>query len=166
MPRTIYGAELIKSPTNATNNLYPVQGKNSEAFTAGDICALDGTNGVIVLTATLSVVGIADKTVTMSSSNQTVAKVIPPLTAVTPDMEFLMGTNSDLTVLTSPGVYYGLTGTTGAQQVDVSSGAVTGNNRMVVCVKVDPFGEGGSGAGSGLRQGIFKFVKVTAGGTT
>jgi len=160
MAQTIYGAELYKSPVNETNFVYPTYGKNSEVFTYGDVCTLDGTNGVLVASATSQVAGVSAKTQTMSGTNQTVAKVKPALIQVTPDMEFLMGTNSDLNALTSPGVYYKLTGTTGAMQVDVTSGAQTLGNRVVVCTQVDPQDEGGTGAGSGLRQGVFKFVKV------
>lgn len=160
MARTIYGAELYKSPMNETNYIYPTYGKNSEVFTSGDVCTVDGTNGVLVASATSQVIGVAVKTATMSGTNQTVAKVKPALIQVTPDMEFLMGGNADMNPLTTVGAFWKLTGTTGAQQVDITGTAQTTSNRVVVCTQVDPLNEGGSGAGSGLRQGVFKFVKV------
>ena len=71
-----------------------------------------------------------------------------------------MGTNSDLTDdATDYGTYYRLTGATGAVKVDVSTGVVTNNERQVMIVKVDPRGIGGTGASSGLRECLVKFVK-------
>ena len=160
MTRTIYGAELFKSPTNPVNFASAVIGKNSEVFTSGDVATIDASDGLKVAGATDSVIGVVQKTATMTSSNETVAKVTPAYIPVDQDYEFLMGTNADMSPLTSVGAYYKLTGTTGAMQVDVTSGAMTGTARIVMCTKVDPNAEGGTGSGSGLRQGLFKFVKV------
>lgn len=162
MATTIYGASIQKSPTNEVNFASQVIGKNSEVFTLGDILTVDASNGLKVAGATDPVVGVAQKTVTMASNNETVAKVTPSYIPVDQSYEFLMGTNSDLSALTSVGAYYKLTGTTGAQQVDVTSGVQTTTNRVVVCTAVDPKKLGGTGSGSGLRQGLFKFVKVHA----
>lgn len=159
---TIYGAVVFTSPTKETNtDGGRVIGKNSEVFTANDIVTIDHSDGLKVAGATDSVYGTILKTQTMTSSNETVAKVKPYVFPIDQSYEFLMGTNADLSALTSVGEYYSLTGTTGAQQVDVSGGAVTGASRVVICTKVDPQAIGGTGAGSGLRQGLFKFVKVT-----
>lgn len=96
----------------------------------------------------------------MSATNQTVALVKPAVQPIDQTADYLMGTNSDLVALTSPGTFYKLTGTSSTIQVDVSSGAQTGSARVVICSKVDPNNEGGTGSGSGLRQGLFKFVRV------
>jgi hypothetical protein len=158
--RTIYGCEIAKSPTQELNFTYDVIGKNAEVFTFGDPVTVDASHGLDVAAATSAIYGIVQKTATMAADNETVAKVKPAVIPIDQDYEFLMGTNADLTPLTSPSAYYKLAGTTGAVQVDVTSGAQTGNARVVVCTKVDPNNEGGSGAGSGLRQGLFIFVKV------
>lgn len=160
MARTIYGAEIYKSPTKEVNADRSVIGKNSTVFTANDPVSIDASHGLIVTTATTSVIGVVEKTATMTSDNETVAMVKPAFAPIDQDTEFLMGTNADLSPLTSVGAYYKLTGTTGAVQVDVTSGVQTGSSRVVLCTKVDPLNEGGSGSGSGLRQGLFKFVKV------
>ena len=160
MARTIYGAELYKSPTNPVNYEADGLGTNSAVYTTGDPVTI--TTGLLVVAGTTdAVVGINAKTATMTASNQTVAKVYPRYIPMDQDYIFLMGTNADLTATTSVGVYYKLTtATTATVQVDVTSGAQTTSNRVVVCVAVDPLKEGGTGAGSGLRQGLFKFVKV------
>jgi len=122
---------------------------------------IDASDGLKVAGATDSVIGVVVKTQTMTSNNETVAKVKPSYRVIDLDYEFLMGTNSDMSALTSVGAYFKLVaGGTGAQQVDTNAGAQTTTNRVVMCTSVDPNGLGGTGAGSGLRQGLFKFVKV------
>jgi len=158
MAQTLYGASVVKSPNNPQNFANNVIGKNSEAFTIGDIVTI-GTDGMYVNTGTDSVIGVVTETATMTSTNETVKKYCPQYVPIDQDMEFLMGTNYDMSALTSVGAYYKLTGGTGAQQVDVSSGAQTTTSRIVMCTKVDPFGLGGTGSGSGVRQGFFKIVK-------
>ena len=158
----LYGAQLYTSPGKETNtDGGRVIGKNSEAFTNNDVVTIDSSNGLKVSGATDPVYGVVLKTQTMSSSNQTVAKVQPLCTPIDQDYEFLMGTNVDLVPLTSVGEFFKLTGTTGIQQVDVSGGAMTGVARVVVCTEVDPRNVGGTGAASGLREGLFKFVRVS-----
>lgn len=162
MAQTIYGAQFGTSPTKETNtDGGRVIAKNSTQFTANDIVGIDNTNGLEVATATQSVYGVVLTSQTVGASNQTVQMVKPLVFPVDQDYEWLMGTNSDLNAVTSVGQYYQIIGTTGIQQVDVSGGAVTGANRVVICTEVDPAGLGGTGVGSGLRQGLFKFVKVT-----
>ncbi len=159
---TIYGAVVFTSPTKETNtDGGRVIGKNSEVFTAADIVTIDNTDGLKVAGATDPVYGTILKTQTMGASNETVTLVKPYVFPIDQSYEFLMGSNVDMSPLTSVGQYYKLTGTTGIQQVDVSGGAMTGTARVVVCTKVDPQAIGGTGSGSGLRQGLFKFVKVT-----
>lgn len=157
---TIYGAQIVTSPNNPTNtDGGRVIGKNSEVFTANDLVTIDPSDGLKVAGATDSIYGVVLKTQTMTSDNETVAKAKPLCFPIDQQYEFLMGTNADLSPLTSVGAYYKLTGTTGVQQVDVTSGAQTGTSRIVICTAVDPNGIGGTGAGSGLRQGLFKVVK-------
>ena len=161
MAVTLYGAVMVTSPTNESNFDSNIIGKNSEVFTANDIVTIDASNGLKVAGATDSVIGVVRKTQTMTSSNQTVAKVKPSYTPIDQDYEFLMGTNSDMSALTSVGGYFKLVaGGTGAQQVDTNAGVVTTTDRVVMCTAVDPNNLGGTGAGSGLRQGLFKFVKI------
>ena len=158
----LYGAQVFTSPTNPVNyDGGRVVGSNSAVFTANDPVTIDASGTLIVTTAVTPVYGVVQKTQTMSSSNATVAKVKPVCIPADQNYEFLMGTNADLTDPTSVGTYYKLSGTTGAVVVDVTSGAQTTTNRVVVCTKVDPQNKGGSGAGSGLREGLFKFVKTT-----
>lgn len=164
MARTIYGAELFQSPKNEVNANYVALGKNSEVFANYDIVSISGATGAETLgvaAATSVVVGVIVKGATMTSTNQTVAKVVPGYITAEEGNLFLMGTNSDLTdTLTDYGKYYKLSGATGAQVVDVSSGVQTTTNRVVQVIKVDPFNEGGTGSGSGLRQVIIRFVKT------
>ncbi len=158
----LYGAKPIQNPTLGVNYDYSVIGKNSEVFASYDVVEIDSSHGLkVIASATPSVFGVVAKTATMTSDNETVAKVKPAVEPIDQDTEFLMGTNADLSALTSPGTYYKLTGATGAIQVDVTSGAQTTTNRVVICTQVDPRGIGGTGSGSGLREGQFKFVKIT-----
>lgn len=162
MSVTTYGATVVTSPVKDTNtDGGKVIGKNSEVFTSNDLVTIDNTNGLKVAGATDDIYGTVLKTQTMGASNQTVNFVKPLCFVADQQYEWLMGTNADLSALTSVGQYYKITGTTGIQQVDVSGGAMTGTARQVICTAVDPNALGGSGASSGLRQGLFKFVKVT-----
>jgi len=159
---TLYGGKLRTSPVNGANfDGGKVIGKNSEVFTANDPVTIDAANGLKVAGTTDKVYGFVQKTQTMASDNQTVAKVKPSVLVPDLSYEFLMGCNADLDPLVSVGAYYKLgTATTGLVQVDVASGVQTGSSRIVECTQVDPDNLGGSGAGSGLRQGKFRLVKV------
>lgn len=157
MARTIYGFTLFRSPVNEDNfDGGKVIGNNSEEFTSGDAVTI--SSGFLqVAGATDRVYGIVQKSQTMASDNETVGLVKPSVQVPDLGYEFLAGTNADLAA-TSVGTYYKLVGTTGIMQVDVSAGAMTGAARIVECTQVDPLNEGGTGAGSGLRQGVFRFV--------
>lgn len=160
MARTIYGAEVAESVSNPVNFDYDIVGKNSVAFTVGD--PVKFSSGVLDVAGTTdSIAGVAAKTVTMASDNQTVAKVSPGYIPTDERTLFLMGTNADLTGnATDVGTYYKLTtGTTGTVQVDVTSGVQTTTNRVVMIKQVDPNNEGGTGSGSGLRQCLVVFVR-------
>lgn len=155
----LYGAVVYQELGNASNARYDIIGNNSEVFTANDIVTTSGGD-LVVASATSVVFGVTLKTQTMASDNETVAKVYPPVVPAE-NTVFLMGTNSDLTGNdTDVGTYYKITGTTGAQQVDVASGVTTTTSRIVEIVKVDPRNIGGTGAGSGLRECLVRFVKT------
>ena len=158
MATTIYGAQVVKSPTRETNYASGIIGKNSEVFAVGDILTIDASHGLKVAGATDSIIGISATAATMTATNETVALVTPAYVPIDQDTEFFMGCNLALTPLTSVGAYYSLVaGGTGAQQVDVNAGVRTTTNRVVMCTKVDPYGLGTSDS---LKQGYFKFVKI------
>lgn len=157
----INGASVVQENRNETDVRYDIIGKNSEVFAVGDPVTV--ASGVLkVAGATDTIVGYAVKAQTMASNNQTVAPIVyPGYVPVDNNTIFLMGSNGDFTGnATDAGTYYKLTGTTGAVQVDQASGVQTGANRIVEIVKVDPFGDGGSGSGSGLRTLFVRFVKT------
>ena len=159
MARTIYGAEVFRtSDGSGTVNIeYDAIGKNSEVFAQGDIVGL--ASGLLLVTTT-TMVGVVVKTQTVASDNQTVAKVKPGYIPLFNDTLFLMGANSDLSVTAGPGTYYPITGATGAQQIDVDGGVATGATRNVEIVQVDPFNDGGTGSGSGLRIAVVRILKT------
>jgi hypothetical protein len=160
MGSVLYGASLFRSDDNSQHAEYDIIGKNSVVFTAGD--PVYNSSGVLdVAGTTTGVLGIAMKTQTMASNNQTVAKVTPGYIPIRSQDLYLMGTTSDMTGnATDGGTYYKLTAaTTATVQVD-SSGATTGASRVVEIVEVDPFNIGGTGASSGLRQVVVRFIKT------
>jgi len=163
MAQTLYGAQQSTSPTNPTNtDGGRILGNNSEVFTANDIVTVEVGSGILAVAgATSDIYGVVLKSQTMGASNETVNLVKPLCFVADQSYEWLMGTNADLSSLTSLGQYYKIVGTTGIQQVDVSGGAMTGTARQVICTAVDPSGLGGTGVGSGARQGLFKFVQVS-----
>lgn len=162
--RVIYGAEVDQTKGNPSNIRYDVIGANSTQFSVGDPVAVSSGKLIVGSAAaeatSLVIYGVAVKDQTLTSTNATVAKVYPGFVPAE-DTVFLMGTNSDLTGnATDVGKFYALTGTTGAIQVDTTFGVTTAASRVVEIVKVDPFNEGGTGVGSGLRQVLIRFVKT------
>lgn len=156
----VYGAKIFQTLGNSHNFSYDAIGKNSEVITLGDPLTISSGVVKVVSAVTDPIIGIANKTATMASNNQTVAMVTPGYDEIVGSDLYLMGTTSDMTGnATNGGTYYGLTGATGAVQVD-SSSATTGVSRQVEIVQVDPFNIGGTGAGSGLRQVLVRFVKT------
>lgn len=161
MAITIYGAYVVQEGRNESDFRYDTIGKNSEAITSADPLTI--ASGVLAVAGTTdTIIGVAARTQTMTSDNQTVAKVTPAFTPIADSTIFLMGTNADLTGnATNGGTYYKLTAaTTGTVQVDVTSGVQTTSNRVVEIVQVDPMNLGGTGAGSGLRTCYVRFVKT------
>lgn len=160
MSTTIYGAQPYQPNDDELDLNYDAIGNNSDVFTLYD--PVTYSSGTLVVAGTTdAIVGAVAQTVTMASDNQTVAKVAPGYYPASEDTYFLMGTNADLTGnATDVGTYYKLTAaTTGTVQVDVTSGVQTTTSRNVMIKKVDPFNEGGTGAGSGLRKCVVVFVK-------
>ena len=154
----LYGARLYQTPGNEVNFRYDLIGKTSDVVAAGDILSMEA--GVLEVTdaATEAIAGVAAGAVTAAQNAG--AKYVPFIPADENNV-FLMGTNSDLTGnATNYGTFYGITGGTGAQQVDVSSSVTTGTSRQVMILKVDPRKIGGTGSGSGLREVLVKFVRV------
>jgi len=175
MANPLYGFSLYKSPTNSANEEYPIIGANSEAFTVGDpVVMLSGfahtlaDNNATALASTVPVIGIASKTVTMASTNQTSAKVAVPYVPVDQRYTFLAGADGELSLTTHPGLFFTLwTGGTGSIPVTgqflgvvaTSATALYAATTPVLCVGVDPFGEGTTGVGGGSRKGLFRFVR-------
>lgn len=157
-----YGAQPYSPNDSELDINYDAVGKNSEAFTLYDPVSYS-SGQLIVSGTTLAVAGVVAQTVTASATNAgtTGAQVAPGYIPVSEDTYFLMGTNADLTGnATDVGTYYKLTAnTTGTVQVDVTNGVQTTTSRVVMIKKVDPFGNGGTGSGSGLRQVVVVFVK-------
>ncbi len=155
---TLYGARLFQSPTSEFNVRYDVIGETSDAVAPGDILSME--SGVLEVTdaATEAITGVAIATVTAAQNDGT--KYVGYIPA-DENYVFLMGTNADLTDnKTNFGTFYGITGATGAQQVNVSGSVTTTTSRQVMIVKVDPRKIGGTGAGSGLRECLVKFVRI------
>lgn len=152
----IFGARLIQTNKNESDYRYDTLGKNSEVIAVGDLLTVTGTAGVLkVAGATDVIVGVSSKAATMTSTNQTVALVYPPFVPISVDDIYLMGCNAALTGnATDGGTYYKITGTTGAQQVDVVSGVQTTTSRVVEIVKVDPLNAGD------LTQAAVRIIKA------
>jgi hypothetical protein len=154
---TIYGASVYQTTGNADSLRYDTLGKDSEVIAAGDPLTI--SSGVLAVAGTTdTIIGVAAGAATMPNPNDTVYPAFTPVN----DQVFLMGSNGDFTGNeTDGGTYYKLTAaTTGTVQVDQASGAQTTTSRVVEIVKVDPNNVGGTGAGSGLRQVLVRFVKT------
>jgi hypothetical protein len=160
MASTIFGATVWQSTTNPVNYRTGAAGKNSEVITSGD--PLTVASGVIkvVSAATDPIIGVAAKTQTMGAANQTIntSTVYPLYTPADENVTFLMGCNTALTGnSTDVGKYFGLTGATGAVQVNVSGSVTTTTSRQVVIVKVDPYGLGTT---EGLSEVLVNFFNA------
>ena len=154
----IYGATLYQSNKNETDIRYDVIGKDSEAFATGDIVTADGGVLDVVDNATDAIAGVIVKADTMTSSNTATAKVHPGYIPSDAETVWLMGCNASLTGdQTDYGKFFGLTGATSLQQVDVTTGVTTTTSRQVMIVKVDPNNVGGT---AGLRQCLVKFFRT------
>jgi hypothetical protein len=152
---TLYGAKLYESPNNETNYRYDVLGTASEVFAVGDIVGMASGTLEVIDAATDPIAGVAAKVATMPSPNTATYEAFIPADE---NYVFLMGCNAALTDnKTNYGTFYGITGATGVQQVDVTSGVTTTTSRQVMIVKVDPNNVGGT---DGLKQCLVKFVRI------
>ncbi len=152
---------MASSPTNESNLEYDIVGTNSAAFTVGDPITV-ASNLALVAGNSDTIIGFAAKTQTMAANNVGTVNVAPGYHPIQTNDLYLMGTNTDLTsTQINFGDYCSLTAnTTGIVQVNASNIARTGSDRVVSIVVVDPFNEGGSGAGSGLRTVLVRVVKT------
>ena len=158
MASTIFGATVYQEGSNPSNIRYDALGADSEVFAVGDIVTVGGdTAGTVAVVdaATEPILGVCVKKATMGATNDTVYVPYIPADGGT---VFLMGANQTLTDNeTSAGVFYGITGATGAQQINVSGGATTTTSRQVVIVKVDPNNVGGT---EGPQEALVRFVST------
>lgn len=169
----LYGFGIYKSPDNAVDVEAIVIGANNAIFTQGDpvvilngFATTAGSNLAILPGPGVStpILGIAAKTVTMSSTNQTVAQVRVPV--ITPDMQytFLAGADGELSLTTHPGLFFSIStnATISGQFFGVAATSATAlfaTSTPCLCVAVDPLMEGTTGLGGGSRKGLFRFVR-------
>ena len=162
----IKGASLYQTLGNASNIRYDIIGKTSEVIAVGDPLTISSGVLKVVSATTDPIVGVAAAASTAAQNDGTryVAYVPTDDTCI-----WLMGCVADLTDnKTNGGTIYSLcsasTGSlssaTGAVQVDVTAGVKTTTSMQVEIIKVDPRGIGGSGANSGLREVLVKFVRT------
>jgi len=161
MANPLYGFSVWKSPTNGADVVYPLIATNSTQFTIGDPVTASGGFAIVAPNATSAIIGIAAKSFTATSTNQTVAQAYVPLYDIDQDYTFLAGTNSDISN-TSAGLLFQMlvSGGTGQVLVDTNGGSKSaGSTGIVVCLGADPSQLGTTGVGGGSRQGLFRFVK-------
>lgn len=113
-------------------------GNNSEAFATGDPVNIDSNGHLIVATAGVKVIGFATDTVTMTSDNETVAKVKPNYIPAQPGVLMVYTADQAAVSADDIGEYADLTGTTGAIQMNLTAGA-TG---QFLVRQIDPEGDG------------------------
>lgn len=155
MASKIFGATVYQESQNGSNTRYDVLGKDSEVFAVGDVVTIASGVVKVVAAATDPILGVSTKVATMPATNDTVYQPYIPADGGT---VFLMGANATLTDNeTSAGVFYGITGATGAQQINVSGSATTTTSRQVVIVKVDPNNVGGT---EGPQEALVRFVST------
>ena len=119
-------------------------GKNSEVFTKGDLIEVASGIAEVADDTAARAIGIANRTVTMASDNQTVAKVEIDYTPLNENVLFEMDFDAAAAVA-DQNAFYTITGATGAQQVSYASkDAGVG---QVQLVKLDPRGEGSTTRG-------------------
>ena len=163
MASIIYGMQPYGFQNLEQNMESYAVGKNSEVFAVFD--PVTYTNGTIAVAGTTnSIMGVAMKAQTMSSTNNGAANVTPLTVPVDETTVFLMGGGNSATtgfnLIADVGTYWKLTGTTGSVQVDIGAGVQTTTNRNVMIVKVDPLNEGTTGSTSaGDHKVLVKVVR-------
>ena len=149
----MYGAKLFGVYAESPGGLSYALGKNSEVFTKGDF--VSKASGVLLVASSGALEGICDRSVTMASDNQTVAKVMIPYYSSRMDFTFeadFDGVSGATNTVANQEKFYTITGTTGAQQIANGSGSTTSG--QVCFMQGDP-----RGTGDGFR-GMFRFAKA------
>ncbi len=141
----MYGAKWVG---NANGGTAPIQNfliKAAEVITRGDwITVDDGTGKVdVVAAATEPLLGVANETVTGNSGGTNYVEVILAL----PGTKFLMDNDNaggETFARDDVGEWHGLTGATGAQQIDtnVDAAAPSSTANQLVCLDYNPQGFG------------------------
>lgn len=150
----MYGANFPRLAYDEAPLSYAI-GTNSEVFNKGEIVSY--VSGFLSInTGNLVPAGIVDTAKTMSSSNQTVAKVEVPFLSADQIMTFEMDFDAAETNAYQ-GYFYTITGATGAQKVSQSSHSTTVG--IVQLVKLDPRNEGST------TRGLFRFARPAMGYT-
>jgi hypothetical protein len=150
----MYGANYIRLAYDEAPLGYAI-GTNSEVFKKGEIVSF-ASGFLTINTGNLNPAGIVDASKTMSSDNQTVAKVEVPFYPANTDMTFEMDFDEAESVAYQ-GYNYVLTGAVGAQLVDASSHSATVG--VVELLKLDPRREGST------TRGLFRFSRLVSGNT-
>jgi hypothetical protein len=122
-------------------------GKNSEVITKGDLIEVASGIAEALDDTAARPVGIANRTVTMASDNQTAAKVEIDMIPLNEDVVFEMDLDADATVA-NQGQFFTIAGATGAQVATFSTASA--GVGQVQLVKLDPRGEGS------VRRGLFR----------
>jgi hypothetical protein len=149
----MFGAKLFGTYAENPQGLSYALGKNSEVFTKGDF--LIKASGVLKVGAGNggALEGICDLTVTMASNNQTVAKVFVPYYSSRNDFVFEADFDDATTnTVANQEKFYTITGATGAQQIDHTSGSTTSG--QVCFIQSDPR------ATADTSRGLFRFAKA------
>jgi hypothetical protein len=113
-------------------------GNNSEVFAPADPVSIDANGNLIVATAGVKVIGFATDDVTMSSSNETVAKVKPNYIPAYQGVKMVYTADQAAVTADDIGEYCDLTGTTGAIQMDLTGGT----SGQFIILEADPDGDG------------------------
>ena len=118
---------------------YPVIGGNSVQFSVGDAVYIDTSGWLAIATTSSRIIGYCLEDITMSATNQTVAKVCPKYTPA--DEVLMVYTGAAAGTQTMIGEYVDFsTVTTGAQVVNTSS--TSSSSGQFLILGVDPAGDG------------------------
>ena len=153
----MYGARWVGNIGGGTATIKNFIAKSTEVITKGDWISIDDASGhADVAGADEPLMGIANETVTGTGSNY--VEVVLAL----PGTLFLMDNDNDTDTFarTDVGEWTDITGTTGAQQVDTSTGAATpdANSSQLVALDYNPQGFGMDGDTSiGLYTPVYTY---------
>jgi len=140
----MYGAKWVGNMQGGTAPMQNFLIKADEVITKGDWLTVDdGTGKVdVAASATEPLLGVANETVTGNSGGTNYVEVILAL----PGTQFLMDNDNDSETFAQDdvGEWHGITGTTGAQQIntDVDAAAPSSTANQLVCIGYNPQGYG------------------------